>query len=179
MALFKCSSCQEVYEDYYPPDDTCRFCNKAAIRIVTQSNHERSRAMEETSIMESIFGDCEVISRYTRANAISDGVLVDITTNFPELCKMYKFPVACTDSVWRIITRAVESKKHCNDIEGLICDVLCMSQKGIVRRIDDTQHIFRVIITGAGPNRYHDMKIVCHGGDQGEPVLTIMLPEED
>jgi hypothetical protein len=105
--------------------------------------------------------------------------LVDITTNFPELCKIYKYPVACTASVWGIITQAVESKKHCNDIEGVVWDVLWMSQKGIVRRIDDTQHIFRVIITGAGPNRYHDMKIVCHGGDEGEPVLTIMLPEED
>jgi hypothetical protein len=179
MALFKCSSCQQVYEDYYPPDDTCLKCNKASIRIITQTNHERRRTMEETLNMTSIFGDCEVISRYTRANAISDGVLVDITTNFPELCKMYKFPVACTASVWGIITRAVESKKHCNDIEGVIWDVLWMSQKGIVRRIDDTQHIFRVIITGTGTNRYHDMKIVCHGGDEGEPVLTIMLPEED
>ena len=116
--------------------------------------------MEETSNMESIFGDCEIISRYTRANAISDGVLVDINTNFTELCKMYKFPVG-------------------NDIKGVIWDVLWMSQKGIVRRIDDTQHIFRVIITGTGTNKYHDMKIVCHGGDEGEPVLTIMLPGED
>src|SRR5689334_13821686 len=100
MALFKCNTCKGVYEDYYPPDDTCMKCNKAAIRIITQTNHERRKTMGETSNMASIFGDCEVISRYTRANAFSDGVLVDITMNFPELCKMYKFPVACTASVW-------------------------------------------------------------------------------
>src|SRR6266568_608547 len=103
MALFKCNTCNQEYEDYYPPDDCCLKCKKGTIRIITQSNHERSRPMEETTNMESIFGDCEVISRYTRANAISDGVLVDITTNFPELCKIYKFPVACTASVWGII----------------------------------------------------------------------------
>jgi hypothetical protein len=35
MALFKCNTCCCVYEDYYPPDDTCIKCNKASIRIIT------------------------------------------------------------------------------------------------------------------------------------------------
>jgi len=34
MALFRCNRCMEVYEDYYPPDDTCLKCKKGIIRIV-------------------------------------------------------------------------------------------------------------------------------------------------
>lgn len=34
MSRFKCNSCKAVYEDHYPPDDTCKECGKAAIRII-------------------------------------------------------------------------------------------------------------------------------------------------
>ena len=129
--------------------------------------------------MRSIFADCEIISTYTRADAIRDGVLVDITANYPDSHQLYKYPIACTASVWSIIEASVACKKHCNDLSGVIWDLLWMSQKGIVKKIDESQHIFRVKIIGSGPKRYYDFKIVCHGGDQAEPVLTIMLPNED
>lgn len=130
--------------------------------------------------MEDIFSDCEVISSYTRADAIQDGSLIDITANFPEIShQLYKYPVACTSAVWAIVAAAVANKKHCNDFNGVVWDLLWMSQKGVVTKIDESQSIFRVIITGASSKRYYDFKIVCHGGDQAEPVLTIMLPRED
>jgi len=34
MALFKCNSCNQEYEDYYPPDVTCIKCNKGTINII-------------------------------------------------------------------------------------------------------------------------------------------------
>ena len=34
MALFKCNSCNQQYEDYYPPDDICIKCNKGTIHII-------------------------------------------------------------------------------------------------------------------------------------------------
>jgi len=37
MALFRCGSCHAVYEDHYPPDDTCIKCHKGTIRI---TNHK-------------------------------------------------------------------------------------------------------------------------------------------
>lgn len=130
--------------------------------------------------MESIFADCEIISRYTRADAIQDGTLVDLTANFPDISgQLYKFPVACTAAVWASVEAAVANKRHGNDFAGVVWDILWMSQKGIVRKIDESQHIFSVIITGVGQKRNHDFKIICHGGDEAEPVLTIMLPGED
>lgn len=130
--------------------------------------------------MDSIFADCEVISRYTRADAIQDGTLVDLSANFPDISgQLYKYPVACTAAVWAIVETAVANKEHCNDFAGVVWDILWMSQRGVVRKFDDSSHIFRVIITGAGRQKYHDFKIICHGGDEAEPVLTIMLPGED
>jgi hypothetical protein len=54
-----------------------------------------------------------------------------------------------------------------------------MSRRGVIREIDETTRLFRVIITGAGRSRYHTLKIVCGPGDDGEPVLTVLMPEED
>ena len=51
--------------------------------------------------------------------------------------------------------------------------------KGICRRFDETTHLFKVIITGTGRKKIHTLKVVCGPGDDAEPVLTIMLPEED
>lgn len=36
MARFICNACKEVYEDYYPTDDTCIKCKKGTVRIVKE-----------------------------------------------------------------------------------------------------------------------------------------------
>ncbi len=124
----------------------------------------------------------EIIYSYTRAQAIEDGVLVDLSAIAPDVARQhYKYPVACTSAVWDIIQRAVENKKHANDYKGVIHDILWMSRGGGVRwrSPDDTTVLFDVIITGAGPKRIHRFKMVVGPGDKGEPVLTILLPGED
>lgn len=40
MSLFRCGSCNAVYEDYYPPDDTCIKCKKGIIQIITSKGGE-------------------------------------------------------------------------------------------------------------------------------------------
>ena len=128
--------------------------------------------------LTDVFG--EVISSYSRGEAIADGVLVDLTVTNPEECREnYKYPVACTAAVWGVIEHAVNNPKWCNDLKGVVWDVLYMSRKYIVRRIDPTSHIFRVTIKGAGRKSVYDWKVVCGPGDNAEPVLTIMEPNED
>lgn len=39
MAWFKCKRCKAIYEDYYPPDDTCLKCKKGTIRVISNSQH--------------------------------------------------------------------------------------------------------------------------------------------
>jgi hypothetical protein len=125
--------------------------------------------------MENIFGD--IIYSYSREQAIEDGVLVNLPEHITR--QYFKFPVAITSSVWHLIEMAIDNLQHQNSLEGVLCDILWMSQRGITKRIDESQHLFQVIITGVGKKRNHTLKIMCHPGDQGEPVLTVMMPEED
>jgi hypothetical protein len=36
MAMFRCNACKVVYEDYYPPDDSCQKCKKGLIRLIVE-----------------------------------------------------------------------------------------------------------------------------------------------
>lgn len=124
--------------------------------------------------MNNIFSDADVISIYTRAQAIADGVLVDISKLFPISSRLYKFPIACTDTVWNVI----KSTGH-EELLGIVLAVLAASQKNITEPIDEASHLFGVVLEGAAPTERCTFKIMCHGGDECEPVLTIMLPTED
>lgn len=128
------------------------------------------------SAMQDLFG--EVIHSYSRAQAIEDGVLVDLSELAPDVCAQhFKHPVACTSTVWAIVDKAVKNKKGMNDLNGVIHDMLGMSLFG--RVVDQGTRLFRVIIKGAGRRSDFVFKIVCGPGDNAEPVMTIMMPEED
>lgn len=128
----------------------------------------------------SLFEGVEIISSYTRADAIEDGVLCLLSQDeWDEVCRQhYKYPIACTAAVFGLIEQAVNHPKWCNDFKGVIHDILWMSRKAVCRRTDDTVW-FRVMITGTGRKQWHDLKMVCGPDDDGSPCLTIMLPNED
>jgi len=42
-----------------------------------------------------LFAECNTIFTYTRAQAIADGVLVDLSTSFPSDTRLFKWPIAC------------------------------------------------------------------------------------
>lgn len=120
-----------------------------------------------------------MIFSYTRKQAIEDGVLIDLTEIAPAIqAEHYKYPVALTAAAWAIVQRALENDKVVNDIDGIIHDVLWMS-RAAGREVDPSTRLFQVIIAGSGPIDLHTFKIVCGPGDNAEPVLTIMLPDED
>jgi len=39
MAFFRCNRCKRVYEDYYPPDDSCIKCKRGTVTIVTSGRY--------------------------------------------------------------------------------------------------------------------------------------------
>lgn len=120
----------------------------------------------------------ELIYKYTRLQALEDGVLVDVNQWIPVKESGYKYPIACTAAVFEIVDRAVKNKKFHNDYSGVMWDILWMSRVSPIRRWE-TGQLFQVIINGAGRKTIYNFKIECHPGDDGEPVLTIMLPDED
>lgn len=132
---------------------------------------------------DELFG--EEIYSYSRAQAIEDGVLVDLSgaeairEDVADVCRQhYKFSVACTAAVFDIIAAAVRNPRYCNDYAGIVHDMLWMS-KAMKRQLDASTVVFQVIIQGAGRSKYHTFKLNVGPGDQGEPVITIMLLNED
>lgn len=129
---------------------------------------------------EGLFENAEVISVYTRKQALEDGFLIDLMQDtMKEVCEQhYKYPIACTSGVWAIIDKAVKNKKYFNDYAGVVHDVLWMSRVNN-RKLSESTIVFFVIITGAGRTKNHTFILNVGPGDNAEPVITIMLPGED
>ena len=135
--------------------------------------------MNDQQLLDDLFG--EMVSSYSRAEAITDGVLVDASVgDLAEVSRQhFKYPIAMTAAVYELIKKAVDHPKHCNDWKGIWHDICWMSKMNKTRILDPTSHLFMVIINGTGRKRNHTLKIVCGPGDNAEPVLTVMMPEED
>jgi len=122
---------------------------------------------------ESFWEDAEVISTYTRAQAIEDGVLVDLSKLSPNDTRLYKHNVACTSAVWALVEKAA---KKGQSLWVTVWDI-CLMSIHPVKELDESTRLFKVSIPLGG--KTYLLKIVCSGGDNGEPVITIMFPDED
>ena len=125
------------------------------------------------------FDDAPVIFRYTRAQAIDDGVLIDLTEWARETG--FTIPVACTAAVWNQYIVPPDGTEELGQSErGRAHDVLWMLFCAIRRNRGGDRLLYKLIFLRA-PNRHEtvQLKTVCGPGDDGEPVLTILLPNED
>jgi hypothetical protein len=125
----------------------------------------------------------KVIDVYTRAQAIEDGVLMDIS----EWAREYGivFPVAVNDSVWALIADPNGMKCAGQSIRGRGLDVVAMLALYIRRSQGGSVIHFPVIFATGISRRGNEirgtywLKAVCGPGDESEPVITITLPNED
>ena len=129
--------------------------------------------------LESVFGT--PISIYTRQQAIEDGVLADMMQGeLGEVSRQrYKYPIACTAGLFSLMRQAVEHPRWCNDYPGILHDILTMSKSTYAKTLDQSTVLFEARITGTGRKCVHALKLIVGPGDDMEPVITIMLPEED
>lgn len=118
--------------------------------------------------------DAEVISIYSREQAIADGVLVDVTPTGKEAG--FKVPVAVTAAVWAILDPSQDDAARGQSATGRLWDVLMMLRANA--RNDDTV-LFDVLIAESDKHRTQPLKAVIGPGDDVAPVITIMLPNED
>jgi len=119
---------------------------------------------------ENPFG--ETVYSYSRAQAIEDGVLVDLS-QVDSIKQHWKHPFACTSTVWALIEEAL--KQPGQDLAGICHDISWMAMIAIRSNPANSQTLFKVIITGTK----HTLKIHIGPGDTPDPVLTLMLPNED
>lgn len=121
----------------------------------------------------------ELISRYSRADAIADGVLVDVSVMAKEAG--IKYPTAVTQAVFERYVRVPEGLAD-QDEAGRLWDLLWMLRVAIQQAASNTDSLHFTLAVkqfeSAGPVPT-SLKALCHPGDEGEPVITILLPDED
>jgi len=134
---------------------------------------------EETN---GIFGD--VIFTYSRAQAIEDGVLIDITTDASKAG--FKIPVAVTDTVWNKYiawTDKDTQQQTIQHLDGRLWDVLSMLRFAITKAQNSACVFYKLnVVPRDGKSnkaKLTQLKAVIGAGDNGEAVITIMLPNED
>ena len=124
-----------------------------------------------------MFDENDLIHKYSRADAIRDGVLIDVSGTARQAG--IKFPVALTSTAWDLYVRVPEGVPG-QDEAGRLWDILWMLRYAILAgpRGNPIQFEFYVQNDNNGPQRV-TLKSHAGPGDDGEPVITIMLPDED
>jgi hypothetical protein len=135
-----------------------------------------SQQMPKIPEVHPIFG--ELIHSYSRADAIADGVLIDVTETAKEAG--FRHPVALTSTVWGTCIEVPEGVAG-QDKKGRLWDVLTMMAHAS-RSLKDRGSVllFDVLVlndmTTPKPVR---LKAVCGPNDDATPCVTVMFPEED
>jgi hypothetical protein len=125
-----------------------------------------------------MFERFDFVHRYSRADALRDGVLVDVSDTAHEAG--IRYPVALTLAAWERCVR-VPLGVVCRDEAGRLWDLVWMLRLAI-QRSSGAEVRFAVHVRNdnrEGTPPLVRLKAVCGPGDEGEPVITVMLPEED
>jgi hypothetical protein len=133
---------------------------------------------------ESFFGD--IISTYTRAQAIEGGVLIDVSSIAKE-SGFNEWPLSMTAGAWADCVAWSDTDSQTQvyqDQSGRLYDVIFMAFQAIClsREVGDRLlfRLYRVPRDGRSMEaELTTLKLMVGSGDQGEPVLTILLPDED
>lgn len=126
-----------------------------------------------------MFDSDDVISSYSRKQAIEDGLQVCVSDLFPNDTRMYKFPVYFTSAVWEL----------CQEQGVIVWDICYMGAlAGKANKTDSSIVQYSVIVEGAkrkpdftedGSNCY---RLFAQCGatdiDDPHPSITFMFPEE-
>jgi len=129
---------------------------------------------------ENPFEDAPVIFSYSRAQAIEDGVLVDLTQWAGETG--FRIPVACTSEVWHRYIQPPPGTAELGQSErGRAHDVLWLLYVAIRNAPSGIEQLMFEVAFLQAPGRLESvqLKAICGPGDQGEAVLTILMPHED
>ncbi len=192
---------EQVAEGIWTPEQAVRFCLADQLReeftdnspvtepdvyadlldaALSAVNWEEvaGHILEELEPMKSLAA-IPVIYAYSRAQAIADGVLVDVTETAKEAGM--KYSTALTAAVWQKYV-AVPEGVEAQDEPGRLWDILWMLRCAIMRdqRTDSSRVDFQLLVRNDNHRPEEvTLKALCGPGDDAEPVITIMLPHED
>jgi hypothetical protein len=127
----------------------------------------------------AMFTKDDVIFSYTRAQAIEDGVLVDVSKLAQEAG--FLFPVALTRTVWDqyvVVPDGVSGQ----DETGRLWDVLNMLRFAIRKGSGGSELRFHLHVRNdncEGDPPLVELKAVCGPNDDASPCITVMRTDED
>jgi len=134
--------------------------------------------MNTNNNSESVFG--EVVYTYTRAQAIADGIQVEVTETAKEagIC----FPVFLTRAVYDAYV-TVPPEVTAQDEAGRLWDILWMLRFAIFKAQPDQSRLHFALYVRNDNRRPKLVKLIATCGpvdiDNPKPAITVMLPGEE
>jgi hypothetical protein len=141
---------------------------------------DKADQQNESFTWKDLFGDV-IIDHYSRAQALEDGFLIDVSEMAREAG--FRCPVALTQEAWGNCVAWDDENDALQDEEGRLWDVLYLASL-TARKLDAGRHratfeLLRIPNTkGALQPKLTKLVISREGGDAGETVFTIMKPCE-
>lgn len=134
---------------------------------------------EQAQTTGGLWEGAEVISVYTRAQALEDGVLVDLTGWAHEAG--FKIPFAVTRGVWDVLKPSKELEAEGEDEAGRAWDLFTILLLAIRGASGGDEVHFAPLFTQEPGRRPVPVEMWCRcgPGDDAEPVITVMLRGED
>lgn len=132
------------------------------------------------SFMEEFYG--EIIHTHSRAQALADGDLIDVSN----VARKYGFiyPMAVTKTVWEgFVEPDLTAERYGETAVARLEDLLVVLADR-ARRIEGSEVLFTVSATSEGRIEDHNFKAIIGPGDNvtstdADPVFTVMYPIEE
>jgi hypothetical protein len=128
------------------------------------------------NIIESPFG--QVIYAYTRAQAVADGVQVEVTKTAQEAG--IQFPVFLTRTVFDAYVTVPEGV-NAQDEAGRLWDIVWMLRFAILRNHCHTERLPFALYVRNDNRRAKLVKLIAQCGpldmDDPQPAITVMMPD--
>lgn len=120
-----------------------------------------------------------LVYSYSREQAIADGVLVDVTEAAKEIG--FRLNTVVTDHLFHGYVEVPDGLDgEGQSVTGRLHDLIVLALFAARKAVNTDRVTFKVDFLMA-LGRKETIEVVAHigPGDHGEPVLTIMLPEDD
>lgn len=129
--------------------------------------------------VSSPFENADLIHVYSRAQAIADGGLIEVSEMAREAG--WRASVALTAAVWGDCVAWDKYQPVYQDEQGRLWDLLTMALFAARGRRNSNRVLFTVLRIPRGGRRPEPVRLAVEigPGDAGEPVITIMQPDED
>ena len=114
---------------------------------------------------------------HTRAQALEDGVLVDVSETAREAG--FPWPVAVTSTVWELVKAIPLHAQEFSSIGNRLWGMLRTVEMAFYKAPSGFNVLYCIALLSHGHEKHLLLKLVTGPGDHGEPVVTIMLPDED